>query len=181
MEPGLCNKLYRRELFSGLGAWMDGSIRINEDLLMNFYLFRQAKMAVFEDVCPYHYVLRKGSAATAQLNSHKLRDPISVLRILCKETVNIPEWNSIAEQRLLYQLVNSSTMQLGSQRELIAPFRKEARRELLQKLWHVLCSSVYNQKLKAMALWAAIWPASYGFVHKAYARITGIDKKYRIE
>ena len=88
VEPGLGNKLYRRELFAGLADWMDTSIHINEDLLMNFYLFRQVKKAVFEDVCPYHYVLRKGSATTSRLNEHKLYDPVRVMHILLEETAN---------------------------------------------------------------------------------------------
>lgn len=181
VEPGLVNKLYRRELFAGLDSWIDKRIKINEDLLMNFYLFRQAKKSIFEDVCPYHYVLRQGSAATAQLNAHKLKDPLSVLHILQKETTDIPEWNRIIERRLIYQLVNSVTIQLGNQRELIAPFRQEARRELRQRLWYTLTGSSCDQKLKIMALWAAIWPASYGWIHSTYAKATGLDKKYCVE
>lgn len=181
VEPGLWNKLYRRELFEGLDSWMDKSIRINEDLLMNFYLFRQAQKCVFEDVCPYHYVLRQGSAATAQLNKHKLKDPLSVLHILQKEATDIPEWNQIVERRIIYQLVNSATMQPGDQRELIVPFRREARRELRQRLWGTLINRSCGNKLKLMALWAAIWPASYGWVHSVYAKATGLDKKYSVE
>lgn len=181
VEPGLVNKLYRRGLFVGLDSWMDKSIKINEDLLMNFYLFRKAEKCVFEDVCPYHYVLRQGSAATAQLNKHKLKDPLSVLHILQKETTDIPELNQIVERRIIYQLVNSATMQPSDQRELIVPFRREARRELRQRLWGTLINRSCGNKLKLMALWAAIWPASYGWVHRVYAKATGLDKKYSVE
>ena len=181
LEPALWNKLYRRELFVGLAEWMDSSIRINEDLLMNFYLFRRAKRAVFEDVCPYHYVLRKGSAATSRLNEHKLRDPLKVLRRLRAETEDIPEWNIIVQRRLTYQLVGTATLPLGDQKKLIAPVRREARRELRRGIWHVLRSSNFGKKLKIMALWAAIWPWSYYLVHKCYARIRGTDKKYEVK
>ena len=181
VEPGLVNKLYRRGLFFGLDNWMDKSIKINEDLLMNFYLFRKAEKCVFEDVCPYHYVLRHGSAATAHLNKHKLKDPLSVLHILQKETTDITEWNQIVERRIIYQLVNSATMQPGDQRELIVPFRREARRELRQRLWGTLINRSCGNKLKLMALWTAIWPASYGWVHSVYAKTTGLDKKYSVE
>lgn len=181
VEPGLWNKLYRRELLKGLDSWMDKSIRINEDLLMNFYLFRQAQKCVFEDVCSYHYVLRHGSAATAQLNEHKLKNPLAVLHILQRETADVPEWNRIVERRLIYQLVNSATMQLGNQRKLIAPFRQEARQELRQHLWGALMGSSCDQKLKIMALWAAFWPASYSWVHSTYAKAIGLDKKYCVE
>lgn len=181
VEPALVNKLYRRELFTGLDAWMDKTIRINEDLLMNFYLFRQAKTAVFEDICPYHYVLRKGSAATSRLNANKLEDPLKVLHILLDETVGVPAWNRIVERRLIYQLVGSATMPLGQQRDLVLPCRKAARKELRQRLWRALTGSACPVKLKAMALWAAVWPASYGLVHRAYAKVTGIDKKYEVK
>lgn len=181
VEPALVSKLYSRELFSGLDAWMDKNICINEDLLMNFYLFRQAKTAVFEDICPYHYVLRKGSAATAWLNAHKLQDPVKVLHILLEETQAVPAWNRIVERRLIYQLVNTAALPLGQQRVLIRPCRKDARKELRQRLGKTLTGSACYPRLKIMALWAAVWPASYGWVHRAYAKATGIDKKYEVK
>lgn len=181
VEPALWNKIYRKELFSGLNQWMDASIRINEDLLMNFFLFRQAKTAIFEDICPYHYVLRKGSAATSRLNEHKLRDPLRVLEILMKETADVPQWNEIVQRRLVYQLINTATLSCGEQKGLIAPVRREARAELRQRLSSILTGNFAGRKLKIMALWAAIWPWSYDLVHKLYARVRGTDKKYEVK
>jgi hypothetical protein len=181
VEPALWNKLYRRELFIGLAEWMDTSIRINEDLLMNFYLFRRANKSVFEDMCPYHYVLRKGSAATSRLNEHKLKDPLKVLHLLMQETKAAPEWQSILQRRLVYQLINTATMALGDQAELIAPVRREAPQELRSGIWTMLQSSNFGVKMKIMALWAAVWPWSYCMVHKLYARIRGTDKKYEVK
>lgn len=75
-EPGLCNKLFRKNLFRG---WeMDAHIKINEDLLMNYYLFTNANSSVFDDWCPYHYIVRSTSASRAKMNSHKIYDPIRV-------------------------------------------------------------------------------------------------------
>ena len=181
VEPGLVNKLYSKELFVGLSEWMDKSIRINEDLLMNFFLFRQAKNAIFEDVCPYHYVLRNGSAATSRLNEHKLCDPLRVLSILLKETADEPQWNAIVQRRLIYQLINTATLSCGEQRELIAPVRRKARTELRQHLGSVLSGNFFSWKMKTMALWAVIWPWSYYMVHKLYARVRGTDKKYVVK
>ena len=48
--PALWSKLYRRELFRELDGKMDRSIRINEDILMNFYLFSEAKQSVYATV-----------------------------------------------------------------------------------------------------------------------------------
>lgn len=82
IEPGLWNKLFRKELFQDLE--MDNSIRINEDLLMNYYLFSNAAVSVFDDWCPYHYIVRSTSASRAKLNSHKIYDPIRVKEIICE-------------------------------------------------------------------------------------------------
>ena len=177
VEPALWNKLYRRELFEGLSDWMDTSIRINEDLLMNFYLFRQAKKSVFEDICPYRYILRPGSAATSKLNEHKLRDPMKVTRILLKEA---PKAVMPAVYcKWVRMLIGGATMSFGEQKDLIAPYRKETRKELRSHLVEILRNRGW--KLKIMALWAAVWPWSYGFVHMLYLKITGLDKKYSLE
>lgn len=181
VEPALWNKLYRRDLFVGLAEWMDRSIRINEDLLMNFYLFRQAKKVVFEDICPYHYILRRGSAATSRLNENKLKDPLRVLHRLLAETVDNPQWNAIVQRRLNYQLINTATLELGDQTELIAPVRREARQELRSSIYQTLKSNTFGLKLKIMALWAAVWPWSYCMVHIIYAHIRGTDKKYEVK
>ena len=78
MEMGLCSKLFRKELFEGIHDWMDFSIVINGDMMMNFYLFSQAEKSVLEDVCPYHYLIRQGSASRRKLNDHLIYDPIRV-------------------------------------------------------------------------------------------------------
>lgn len=80
--PALWSKLYRRELFQELDGKMDRSIRINEDILMNFYLFSEAKQSVYADFCPYRYITRKGSAVTGRKNTHWIYDPIRVRKII---------------------------------------------------------------------------------------------------
>lgn len=82
IDSSLCTKLYRRELFEGLAEKMDCSIKNNEDYLMNYHLFSWAERSVFEDFCPYHYILRTGSASYRQLNEHSLFDPIRVRQII---------------------------------------------------------------------------------------------------
>lgn len=82
METGLCSKLFRIELFEGIWQWMDFSIVNNGDLLMNYYLFSKAESAFLEDVCPYHYLIRQGSASRRKPNDHTLFDPIRAREIL---------------------------------------------------------------------------------------------------
>lgn len=84
IEPGLCNKLFHKTLFQSLlhGEAVPLDIKINEDLLMNYRLFSSAKQTVFEDWCPYHYIVRSTSASRAKLNPHKIYDPIKVKEII---------------------------------------------------------------------------------------------------
>ncbi len=181
VEPALINKIYRQNLFEGLEEWIDQTIKINEDLLMNFYLFRKSGNAVYEDRCPYHYILRRNSAATSKLNENKLKDPLKVLHNLLEETSDVSKLQGIAEHRLIYQLISAATMLPGDQKELILPCRKSARKELRNRLLSVLTGDSCSLKLKIMAMWAAVWPWSYGFVHYLYAWVSGIDRKFEVK
>lgn len=84
IEPGLWNKLFHKSLFHSLlhNEMMPADIRINEDLLMNYYLFSNARQTVYHDWCPYHYIVRSTSASRAKLNDHKIYDPIRVKEMI---------------------------------------------------------------------------------------------------
>lgn len=85
IEPGLCNKLYHNTLFhSLLHDGFDLSIKNNEDLLMNYYLFKNSKKSVFDDFCPYQYMVRQGSASRT-VNEHTIYDPIKVKSIITND------------------------------------------------------------------------------------------------
>ena len=180
VEPGLWNKLFSRRLMEQFIETInfDKSIRINEDLLMNYYLFRNAKCSVFEDFCPYHYIVRKGSAANASANEHQLLDPVKVKRILFKETEGVEDLHAIMGDHLVRNLVMLAVMRTRGNKKLIKPIRKQARRELRGMLKDILAQSTFSKKSKMMALWAAVWPSSYRWVHKAYAVAKGTDNPY---
>lgn len=181
VEPGLCNKLFRRELFEKLLQYnlMDTSIRNTEDLLMNFYLFREARKSVFLDKCFYHYLLRKGSAATSVVNEHKLADPLKVLEIIQKEVSMDSPLKGIVDKRILEYLVMQATIPVGKQKELIAPFKASARKKLRDRMQLAL-RGPFGIKTKAKVLWVCICPWLYEVVHRVYAHIKGTDKKYDV-
>lgn len=182
VEPALWNKLYRRNLFDDLGEvkGLDSTIKINEDLLMNFYLFKKAKKAIYYDKCYYHYIIRKNSASTSKINKNKLEDPKKVLMILLSETKEEPELNQIVEERYVRYLVGIAAMSLSENPNLIRPYRLNARKELRKKLKRYVNSEL-SKKLKILAIWAALFPSLYRKVHEIYAHFTGIDKRYEIE
>lgn len=183
VEPGLCNKLYKRTLFNHLinKQLIDTSIKINEDLLFNYYLFKESKLSVYEDFCPYHYILRKNSAATSKINQNKLIDPIKVSKIILEDCKSNVVLSNTVEIRLVRQMISIACMSVKENKELIYLFRKQIRKELRSRLFGVLKNNAISMKLKIMALWVCVFPTSYRVVHTIYARISGIDKKYDIE
>lgn len=181
VEPGLCNKLFRKSLFHSLlhSDVMDCGVKNTEDLLMNYYLFREAQSAVYEDFCPYWYMVRKGSAATASLNEHNLLDPLRVLKRLKAETEGDTPLRRIVNARLAGCLVRLATIRHGAQESLVGPCRKQARRELRAMLPELLRGE-YSRRTKLHASWASLWPWSYSAVHRVYSKLRGTDKKYEV-
>lgn len=179
VEPALWNKLYRRSLFAGITEKMDFSIKINEDVLMNYWLFKASRKSVYEDFCPYHYVLRPGSAATSKLNEHKLRDPMKVTKAIFDDADEMLRPTALA--RLARQLIGGASMDANEQPQLVKPYRRECRRELRQRLFSILRCSAVGGKLKLMALFTALCPWGYGLVHTIYAKARGLDKIYDIK
>ena len=180
-EPGLCNKLYRRGLLRGLlqSGGMDLSIRINEDFLMNYYLFRRAEIAFFEDICPYHYIIRKGSASNIRSNLAHLEDPLRVGEIILKETTDDEELNALALQSLTVALVRTASQRIARQpaqsKEVILSARRRLR-ELRPRI-----RSEAGTRLRLQAYWASVWPDSYRLVHWIRGEITGVNHKFDLD
>ena len=181
VEPGLCNKVYKRELIESFinNQNMDYSIKNLEDLLTNFYLFSESNKSIYEDICLYHYILRSNSASTSILNEHKLKDPLKVFKILLNETTGNLEIYNEVYKRYIRQLINISTLPLKENKELIYAYRKKIRRELKKQLITIFKSNC-GIKIKIFSLWVSIWPKSYSFVHFIYTKVKKIDKKYQI-
>ena len=116
VEPSVWNKLYRKEILFGLK--MPNLIKINEDLLFNFYAFCNSKKSVFEDRPLYHYIVRKGSAVNSEINNNYLFDPIIVRREIFEysnENLNL-EIASLAYTKylnsivLMYRVINNNNL-----------------------------------------------------------------------
>ena len=183
IEPGLWNKIYKSNFVRNIVFYniMDSSIRINEDLLMNYYLFRQSEKSIYIDKCFYHYMIHKNSAATSVINRNKLCDPLKVLNILDNETSETSVLNKIVKARLARLLVYTSTLSKKINPSLIVPERKKARKILRSSLSDILRNEYIGIKLKLMCIWTALSPQTYALFHAIYAKITGVDKKFSVE
>ena len=183
IEPGLWNKLFHKTLFHSLlqEDKMPLNIKINEDLLMNYWLFKECDQAIYEDFCPYHYVLRRGSAATSNVNKNKLEDPIKVMKLLLEDVKGNKDLEKIIWTKLLRQYINLATMPYANNKNIIQPYKQMAYKELKKLRRFALKQKNFGLKLKIMILWVSIFPKSYEWLHRVYSKLSGHDKKYSVE
>jgi len=163
----LCTKLYRRELFEGIRDWMDTSIKNNEDLMMNYYLFDRAKLSVFEGVCPYHYLLRKGSASYRGITENHIFDPIRVRQILlsrCSEDMK----EDVRQALLRNLLFNYAQLDTHADWKKLADYRQRVRKLLQEQREYFYLLSGRN---KALALMICNAPWMFHIAYGAYVAL----------
>ena len=167
IEPGLWNKLYHRSLAERLmqDSRMDYKIRINEDLLMNYYLFSVARSSVFMDVCKYHYLVRKDSVTRTELNHNRIYDPIKVKKIICEDVPDILQ--SCAERAYLNTCVNvCNSLVLAEQKKDKKDL--ESIRKIIKKNRGKI--NLLNRKQQLLALLILYIPSIYKVLYRYYAK-----------
>lgn len=172
IEPGLWNKLFHKKLFGRLlQEDLLGNIEINEDLLMNYWLFKVADLVVYEDVCPYHYILRQGSAATSKKKNH-ITDPLIVMNIIKNDLQGNRLLYSTAYSRYLRILIGVSTQNQWKEEG------REAREQLKKEIRLGELLNCNSRKLQMMALGTTYFLPVYRIIRKIYDKFTGISIKY---
>lgn len=176
IEPGLCNKIFRSRLFLPLvnNSVLPCNIKIYEDLLLNFYLFSEAKWGVYEDICPYHYLLRVNSATTSNQKS-SITDPVKVLRILKDKLQGNDALYPIAYSRYIYMLIRQGTQRRWQEESSAA--RACLKKELVSGGIWKFCSS---GKLKLMALAVVYALPLYRLIYRCRDKLIGASKKYDV-
>ena len=163
VEPGLCNKLFHKSLFEGLS--MPTDIKINEDLLMNYYLFSAANQAVFHDWCPYHYIVRCTSASRSKLNKHKIYDPLRVKEIILEAA---PDELRLAAQKALVNTCIYSYCGLVQQIEYDVCQAKQDLRGKLKE--HYDWCQMLPKRTKLLAMLIIYTPKLFEFIYPIYTR-----------
>lgn len=176
VEPGLCNKLYKKNIVGN--KRLNESIRINEDVLFNYYLFKDAKKSIFEDVPRYHYMVRKNSAATSKVNINKLQDPLAVVHEMMNQETG--EVYSLLEKRYLYLLEKLCTRNDMQGCNELTNYQKEKRIELKKLLQRNNLTATYSKKEKFQLKLAVTSPMLYRILNEVYARITGSKNRYKV-
>ncbi len=163
VEPGLWNKLFKRELFDEMNC--DTSIRINEDLLMNYILFSRSKRSVFDDFCPYHYIVRSTSASRSPLNMHRIWDPICVKEMIMD--MSVVGMEDAAQRAYMSTCINVySGLMLGKDRSFLSEEVKIRDILIAHKEW--IC--LLGKKQRLLARLILIVPGLYRYLYRFYAR-----------
>lgn len=177
VEPGLWNKLYARSVLSDLR--LDNYIKINEDLLLNYFAFGKSEKSVFKDEPYYHYMIRKNSATTSQWNKNKVIDPLLVLERM-DAVEERKEIKAIIHNRYIYQLMRTVIFQSRSNKAELKKYRREAR----GKLRVILRENKYNFAISRRNMWlgkmAVLWPWGTWLLHQIYSSIRGTKNKYKV-
>ena len=176
-EPGLCIKLFGKKLFDRFLSEVDFdfSVKNYEDLMMNYYLFSYADKVVYEDICPYHYMVRKNSAATG-VSVNKISDPIKVLEIIIADSDGRAK--EVAYNRYAAKLIDGSSMLCGRSSPLYE-IKTESKAKL-KKLIGEGKTKDLPLKTRVTARFCSACPEIYGMIHLIYLKITGKDKMFDV-
>lgn len=98
----LWNKIYKTQLFENIR--FDETLKINEDILINYYLFKKSTKSVFIDIPKYNYWKRETSTCRSIDNIKRITDAAKVSLLIyedCKGT----NLEYIALNRYYYTLI----------------------------------------------------------------------------
>ena len=171
VEPGLCNKLYRRTLVEQLlkKSTVLAGIKINEDLLMNFLLFSGAENSIFEDFCPYQYIVRENSASRQELNRHQIYDPVAVKAKIC--TLSTSELQNTTQAAYLSTCINVYNSIVLSGRHDLEKDREHIRQYILSHRTWISCMEKKRRLLANLICFVPIlYPLIYGIYNKHFLK-----------
>ncbi len=177
IEPSLCNKIYLANIVrAGIESplW-DSNLKINEDVLLNYLLFKQAEKSVYEDLALYSYMRREDSATSSEVKRYKITDPLRVISIIKEDTAYDAELHPIVYDRYLRVLIN-----ISQQRDSL-PDAEEARKKLIKEMKNRNSfNSGQSSKLRLMVFGAAKMPGCFRVIRKIYDKKTGAGTKFKV-
>jgi len=165
-EPSLCSKLFSNSLLHRLlhSENMTTEIKINEDLLMNYYLFCKSEKNVFEDICLYNYLKRDGSASRTKSIYH-IWNPIKVKEIIRKDSIGT-SIEPIARAAYLNTCLNCYHGLVGDK-----DFRNE-KKKILKLISDNADDIKYLSPNRARYVkLLMLCPAGYDLIRKIYSRL----------
>lgn len=164
IEPGLCNKIFRRELFENLR--FDTNLKNNEDLLLNVQLFNKAQLSVFEDKALYNYLLRENSASTSAVNQNQINNPLTVSSKIYEMFKNNIGLKDVAFKKLICSNINIYNLILKSNIDNTQATKNKIKALLKENLKQIQQNSYIPNKYKTIAKIITLCPTVYKTIYK---------------
>ncbi len=165
----LCSKLYKRSLFDDVEC--SNNIRVNEDVLLNYFLFKNSKLAVFKDICLYHVNEDPNSSSRMIKNYPKQVDIVKVAKIIYEDCINFncpPDLKDIAATKYFYCLQGLYRVCLFEMYHNSGQLRKEIQQTINSIKCHLTKAS-NKQKFNYMMMKS--FPRLYICLYKIYDHI----------
>lgn len=167
----MCFKLFKKELFDKAEI-PEINLTVSEDLLTNFYLFRQCRSIIVSNKEKYLY-FRHADSVMTKMTAKRISDQLTAYKTICDnlEQGTLSHTYSMANRLLNdFQLVNSSIFNNES-RELYAPVIKDIKecREYIFKKENDYCMG-NKYKIASVLLMISPW------LYKLMIKLSG--KKY---
>lgn len=161
----LWNKLYKAALFEGVK--FDETIQINEDLLVNYLLFKQVNKSVFVDVTKYNYWERENSSCSRTDCIKKAEDCVRVAEYMYFD-INSINVNRVARNRYLNQLLFC----YRSYAYCKMPKYKTECKKIEKQIWNeVQKEKIRNRKININAKFIHYMPLIYKYLYVIYDKI----------
>lgn len=159
---GLCNKLYDKSLFDSIR--LEESIKFNEDVLANYYLFDNVKESVYMDRAFYSYV-QNTSSSTHSVNSNiGVEHVVRVADIMSKKSKG-KAYQTEADDRYAYLSLTLYRAYLFS--NFISIDERNKKKDLKERIKTM--KGIYTGKNRINYVLLMYFPIIYKFSYKVYS------------
>ena len=160
----LWNKLYRREILCELR--FDESLKINEDILFNYFAFKNARKTVFEDSAKYNYIAHKSSSASFVTSAKKKHLDSSRVNEMIYYDAESDDLRSTACSRYIRSL---STYYRSCCTD---PMLKAEAKKIRKTIWQLYRDNRHiGKKTKAIVYLIHYVPRLYSWIYLIYKKL----------
>lgn len=161
----LCNKVFKGNLFKDIK--FDESIKINEDILVNYEVFKKSNKSVFIDEAKYNYFEREESTCK---NTNRVRTSEDCLKVakLIRDNSKNSELEKVALEKYIRALIGLYRSYYYNKVPTRGQNLKTIRKEIKLNYKN---NCIMGRKEKISSALIIYMPFVYGLLYKIYDRI----------
>lgn len=154
-------KIYKKSLFENFIYTCD--VQMNEDLLINYYLFKRISKAVFLDIAKYNYVVRATSTCETMGQNKIGYDGLVVSKLIYQDAIGTV-YEQIAEERYVRSLIYNYRLSYKEDKKNCIEYKKS------------ISDLELKFKLKSRNLRISLWmikyiPVCYQVMYSVYDKV----------